>query len=62
MTYTQTLKIPTLTEETFQDFLQENLKSIFVYETEDYDYRYYFPSLCKITGKCQISKQFMRQC
>lgn len=59
--YNEVLKIPTLTEKNYEDFLQENLKSVFVYETENYDYYYYFPSHFKITENCTISKIFVRQ-
>jgi hypothetical protein len=59
--YNEVLKIPTLTEKNYEDFLRENLKSIFVHETEDYDYYYYFPSHFKITENCTFSKVFAQQ-
>ena len=56
------IEIQSLTEFNFQEFLDRNLKEIFVLETEDYDYHYYFPSHYKITGSGEGSGKFMRQC
>jgi hypothetical protein len=54
-------EIPTLNETTFQEFLLQNQKQMFVYETEDYDYHYYLPSHLAITESCTISKIWVRQ-
>jgi hypothetical protein len=50
-----------LTEKTFQDFLESNLKQMFVFETVDYEYQYYFPTHGKITGKCKVSGKYKLQ-
>lgn len=55
-------QIPSLNETNFEGFLKTNLKNIFVYETEDYEHNYYFPSHLKITGNCKIEKKWARQC
>jgi hypothetical protein len=54
-------EIENLTEDTFQDFLVKNQQEIFVFETENYDYYYYFPSHYKITQSCQISTKYKLQ-
>ena len=54
-------EISTLTETNFQEFLLENQRQIFVFETEDYDYQYYFPSHFEITQSCRTSGRFARQ-
>jgi hypothetical protein len=47
--YNEILKIPSLDETNFQEFLSNNQRQIFVSETEDYDYHYYLPSYCMIS-------------
>jgi hypothetical protein len=59
--YNEILKIPSLNETNFQEFLSNNQRQIFVSETEDYDYHYYLPSYCKITQNCKTSGRFTRQ-
>jgi hypothetical protein len=54
-------EIPTLNETTFQEFLLNNQKQMFVYETEDYDYHYYLPSHCMISKSSKAEAKFMRQ-
>jgi hypothetical protein len=60
-TCNEILKIQSLTEENFQEFLQKNLKKIFVFETEDYEYHHYFPSHLAISGSSTVSRKFVRQ-
>jgi len=60
--YNEVLKIPTLNETTFQEFLLNNQKRIFVYETKDYDYHYYLPSHCMISKSSKAEGKFARQC
>lgn len=55
-------QIQSLTEINFQEFLLENQREIFVFETEDYNYRYYLPSHLKITQKGEGSGKFALQC
>ena len=54
-------EIETLTECDFQEFLLKNQKEIFVFETEDYEYYYYFPSHYKITQGCKVSTKYKLQ-
>jgi hypothetical protein len=61
MSYEDAIKIPTLTEKDFQEFLQKNLKGIFVFETKDYEYCHYLPSHFSISGSAMASGQFARQ-
>jgi hypothetical protein len=53
--------IPTLTEKSFQKFLEDNLKEIFVFETNDYEYEYYLPSHIAITSKSKVSTKYKLQ-
>jgi hypothetical protein len=53
--------ISTLTETTFQKFLENNLKRIFVFETADYDYKYYLPAYITITSNSRGVGIFSRQ-
>lgn len=56
------MTVETLTEKTFEQFLKDNLKQMFQYETEDFDYQLYFPCACKITKSCSnIQGRFARQ-
>lgn len=57
-----TQTIEALTEQNFQEFLTENLKQIFVYETEDYEYQHYFPVAVKIMKSSTGNGRFARQC
>jgi hypothetical protein len=56
-----TKTIEKLTEQNFQEFLNENLKQIFVYETEDYEYQHYFPTAFKIMKSGTGNGRFARQ-
>lgn len=56
-----TKEIKNLTEANFQDFLVKNQREIFVFETEDYEYYYYFPSHYKITQGCKVSTKYKLQ-
>jgi hypothetical protein len=53
--------IPNLTEKSFQKFLEDNLKEIFVFETDDYEYEYYLPSHIAITSKSKVSAKYKLQ-
>jgi hypothetical protein len=55
------IEIPTLNETNYQKFLEKNLKKIFVFETEDYDYHYYLPSHYVITDSCKVSTKYKLQ-
>jgi hypothetical protein len=55
------IEIPTLNEINYQKFLEKNLKKIFVFETEDYDYHYYLPSHYVITDSCKVSTKYKLQ-
>jgi hypothetical protein len=54
-------EIQNLTEANFQEFLLKTQKEIFVFETENYDYYYYFPSHYKITQGCKVSTKYKLQ-
>ena len=54
-------EIETLTESDFQEFLSENQKKIFVFETESYEYPQYLPSLVGITESCTATGKFAIQ-
>jgi len=56
-----TKTIEKLTEQNFQEFLTEHLKQIFVYETEDYEYQLYFPTVVKILKSGNGIGKFARQ-
>lgn len=56
-----TKTIEKLTEQNFQEFLTENLKQIFVYETGDYEYQHYFPTALKIMKSGTGIGKFTRQ-
>lgn len=59
--FNEILQIPNLNETNYNEFLLKNQKTIFVYETEDYDYHYYFPSYVMITGNCRAEAKFALQ-
>jgi hypothetical protein len=59
--YNKILKIPSLNETNFQDFLSNNQRQIFVSETEDYDYHYYLPTYCMISKSSKAEGKFARQ-
>ena len=59
--YNEILKIPSLNETNFQEFLSNNQRQIFVSETEDYDYHYYLPSHCMISKSSKAEGKFARQ-
>ncbi len=61
MSYEDAIEIPTLTEKDFQEFLQKNLKGIFVFETMDYEYYHYLPSHLSISGSATVAGKFVRQ-
>ena len=54
-------EITNLTETNFQEFLLKNQRQIFVFETEDYDYQYYFPTHYEITQSCKTSVKYKLQ-
>lgn len=58
---TMNQEIEQLSEKTFQDFLSENLGKVFVYETRDFDYQYYFPALLRIHSAARAEGRFVRQ-
>lgn len=53
--------IEQLTEKNFQEFLYENQKKIYVFETPDYEYEYYFPSCLKILKSATGIGKWARQ-
>lgn len=53
--------IENLTENNFEEFLNNNIKQIFVFENEEFEYQYYFPKLVKITESCKISAKYKKQ-
>jgi len=60
--YNEVIQIQTLNETNFQEFLSRNLKDIFVYETDDYEYQHYFPSHCMISKTSRAEGKYRRQC
>ena len=60
--YNEVIQIPTLNETNFQEFLSRNLKDIFGYETDNYEYQHYFPSHCMISKSSRDEGKFARQC
>ena len=54
-------QIKQLTKENFQHFLSQNQKTIYVFETKDFEYRYFFPSHLTIKESCQSNARFARQ-
>jgi hypothetical protein len=55
-------QIQKLNQNNFEEFLKENLKKIFVFETEDFEYYYYFPTYLMISKSSKAEGKFMRQC
>jgi hypothetical protein len=59
--YNSLNNIKHLTEQNFQEFLENNLKQMFVYETPEYEYQYYFPTIETITSNGIGNGKYKRQ-
>lgn len=60
--FKESAKIPSLNETNFQEFLSNNINKVFVFETEDFNYRYYLPSHVRVGKGCTAEGKWMRQC
>lgn len=59
--FEESVKIPTLNETNFQEFLSQNKAMITVFETDDYEYHYYLPSHVRIGKGCTAEGKWARQ-
>jgi hypothetical protein len=59
--FEESIKIPTLNENNFQEFLSQNKAMITVFETDDYEYHYYLPSHVQISKGCVAEGKWARQ-